>query len=176
MKLRDLAHKRLPVDTWLTAYRDDHAWRWTADSHYAFLRDAANELLHRGDVSPEARTCMALEAFRSYQFHIRNRVEAETTYVWRYEYEVIEEGRVIATIGSEGHLFAIGSGVLLGCIGHHYGPEAEHKVTRWVDYAEELVGYLRGLVIERAAAPAWVLALKLQAQPPKRWATHAIHG
>lgn len=170
MDLRDLAHKRLSTTTWLTAHGDEFAWRWTAEEHYAFLRDRANELLQLGHVTIAARNLMATEAFDKYHFYLRHRAEAEATFSLGFEYQVWEEDRLIAATAAEGQLFEVATSQLMGCISRHHGPEADWHITRWVDYVEIHLGYLRGLVVERPAGPPWRLALKQRSQPPKRWA------
>ncbi|MDG9928555.1 MULTISPECIES: hypothetical protein [unclassified Pseudomonas] len=175
MDLRGLEHKRLSVSRWLVAFRDEHAWRWAAEEHYPYLRDRANELLQLGDISTDVRNQVVLQAFDRYQFYLRHREEAERTFCWHYEYEVLEGDQLVATTGGGGHLFATGSRQLLGCIGHH-GPEADLRVTRWVDFTETHVGFLRGLDIVRPAGPAWRLRLSRRSPPPKRWAGTPSEG
>ena len=170
MELNELRHKRRSADIWLTAFEDECAWRWTSEVHYAFLRDRANELLQLGEVSVAARNLLASKAFERYQSSLQHRAEAETRFCWHFEYQVWESEKVIATTGSEGHLFEVGTYKLLGCIKHHHGPEAELVVTRWLDFVECRIGWLRGLDIERPSGPPWRLALKQQSPAPKHWA------
>ena len=170
MELNDIAHKRHSISTWLSAYADDFAWRWTAEAHYAFLRDRANELLQLGEVSLEARNLMASRAFQHYQFYLQHRAAAETSFCWHYEYQVWEGEKLIAITSGEGHLFEVGTHRLLGCIKAHHGPESELHITHWVDFVEHRIGWLRGLDVERPDGPPWNLVLKQQSPPPKNWA------
>ncbi|MDH0894209.1 MULTISPECIES: hypothetical protein [unclassified Pseudomonas] len=176
MDLCGLEHKRRGVSHWLAAFRDEHAWRWAAEEHYPHLRDKANELLQFGEISTDVRNQIVLVAFERYQFYVGHRDEAERTFCWHYEYEVLEGDQLIATTGGGGHLFAVVDNQLLGCINHHYGPEADLRVTRWVDFTETHVGFLHGLDIERPAGPAWRLKLARRSPPPKRWAETPNEG
>lgn len=169
--LNEIAHKRRSCDAWISAFYDNFAWRWTPEPHYAYLRDGANELLLLGQITFEARNAMALAAFKAYQFHLQQLIVAEATYVYGFEYTVYEGASAIAKTGAEGHLFSIDAHQLLGCIHWHYGPEADWEVTKWVDFVEVHVGYLRGLEVERADCLPWRLQLTPNRQA-KRWSAH----
>lgn len=159
MDLRDLAYGCQPLNVWLSAYRDDNAWRWLTVEHYCCLRDRANELLQGGIVSIETRNQMVTEAFRCYLAYLDMGEAAAEMYAWHYTYDVFDGDHLFAFIESSGHLRATPSRELLGCVGQE--PGGEIQITRYVDYSPLVVGTLKGLVIEQPEGPPWRIALAL---------------
>lgn len=174
MNILELAHKRPAIGQWVAAWRDDHAWRWSAAAHYAFLRDQANELLHASVIAIDIRNHLALEAHAKFQHYSAAIIEASRTFRWHYDYDVTENGNLFATIDGSGYLKAVDSLDLLGCVDDHHGGEAEFSITKRVDFQPVLIGFLHELTVERPSGAPWRLVLRRRGPAPKRWADHPI--
>nr|WP_288454553.1 hypothetical protein [uncultured Pseudomonas sp.] len=161
-------HQR--ITNWTAAYQDRWAWMYSLDRHYAYLRDTANLLHATGLICIESRNKMVLDAFKQFMSHSEYNDLAEISYQHHYHYEVWEDGKHVAELVSTGHVRQLGTSVLLGAITLARPPDEGFIITRRVDYQEELVGRVRGMIVEREKAPNWhLIAARPKGFEPKSW-------
>ncbi|HDY5487663.1 TPA: hypothetical protein RQ742_004859 [Pseudomonas aeruginosa] len=165
---RHCHHQR--VTQWLAAIRQHAAWLYAADEQYVYLVGEANELYQCGIVDLQDRHDMVTDALGMYSWAIEHGITRETHYCSDCCYDVLDGGRVVGTVNSEGIYHGPApERQRLGCIS--LDPLDGIAYLR-LGHALERAGVVLGLTIELDAGGTLLLVEQIPDDfQPWRWAT-----
>ncbi|RQE78795.1 hypothetical protein IPC294_08740 [Pseudomonas aeruginosa] len=159
-------HQR--VTQWLAAIRQHAAWLYAADEQYLYLVAEANELYQCGIVGLQDRHDMVTDALGMYSWAIEHGITRETHYCADCCYDVLDGGRAVGTVDSEGIYH--GPAPARQRLGYISRDPLDGITYLRLGQALERAGVVRGLVIELDAGGTLLLVEQIPSDfRPWRW-------